>query len=73
MSSKNTSASCGSKWSKHSGAEIDVVDVAKLWAFKREWQRKDVERVRSGQCTPDRMSWFSHERARSVKLVDSSY
>lgn len=41
----------------------------KLWAFKRENQRRDVEAVEAGRATGASMSWFSPERASSAVVL----
>lgn len=46
---------------------------ARLWAFKRQRQRADLENARSGRVTQDRLSWFSDGKAQNLKLINSPY
>lgn len=44
-----------------------------LWKFKRERQRADIARVKSGATSTEQMNWFSGGRARKAKLVNSPF
>lgn len=46
---------------------------AKLWAFKRQRQKADLENARTGRVTQDQLSWFSGGKARHLKLINSPY
>ena len=46
---------------------------ARLWAFKRQHQKADLESARSGRVTQDQLSWFSGGKARKFKLINSPY
>jgi len=46
---------------------------ARLWAFKRQRQQRDLENARSGHLTQDDLSWFPGGKARKLKLINSPY
>ena len=58
---------------ERSELDSECIDEARLWAFKREQQRRDLAALTAHQATEDAMSWFSGGRARACRLVDSPY
>lgn len=73
MSSKNATSLQACQQAERRVLDVELVDEAELWGFKREWQRRDIESVQSGRYTPEQMSWFSREKAQSVRLIDCPY
>jgi hypothetical protein len=71
MSSRNTTSSPGLKRSRRD--DVEVVDAAELWAFKRKRQQEDIEDVRAGRIKPAQLSWFTPENMRNVKIIDAPY
>ena len=56
-----------------SAMHIEAASAEDLWKFKRERQRADIARVKSGAASTQEMNWFSGGRARKAKLVNSPY
>jgi predicted DNA-binding protein YlxM (UPF0122 family) len=73
MSAENAISSQACQQNERRVLDIELVYEAKLWAFRREGQRRDIESVRSGRCTPEQMNSFSREKARSMRLIDCPY
>jgi hypothetical protein len=73
MTSKNSTSSLASQRAKRRILDTEVVGDAELWVFKRKWQRRDIENVRSARCTPEQTSWLPREKAQSMRLINRSY
>ena len=52
---------------------IEAAPTEDLWKFKRERQRADIARVKSGATSAEQLSWFSGGSARKARLVNSPF
>ena len=55
------------------GPQVRTESASKLWAFKRERQRRDIESIRQRRRTNSDLSWFTAKMARNAVIVGEAF